>query len=115
MRARPPTRRPTALGCWRPPDQDEDWPIIEAAGNGHSEIVRVLLKAGAHAGAANGMALWVASQNGYSDIVKLLKKAGARWPGDGSGPPVPTEGTSHTSMDVAMATFLWNQKKQTRQ
>ena len=80
-----------------------DEPFILAAGNGNFEIVRGLLKAGAHAGAANGMALWVTSQNGYSGIVNLLKKAGARWPGGGSGPPAPREGTSHTSMDVAMA------------
>jgi hypothetical protein len=57
----------------------------------------------------------LASQNGYGDIVKLLKKAGAQWPGGGSGPPVPREGTSHTSMDVAMAKLLWKPKKQTRQ
>jgi ankyrin repeat protein len=48
-------RRLLAAGA--PPDQDEDWPLIEAAGNGHAEIIRVLLKAVAHAGAANGMAL----------------------------------------------------------
>jgi hypothetical protein len=70
---------------------------------------------GGSAGAANGMALWVASSNGHNDIVKLLKKGGARWPGGGSGPPVPREGTSHTSKDVAMAKLLWNPSKQTRQ
>jgi hypothetical protein len=61
------------------------------------------------------MALWVASENGYSDIVKLLKKAGAQWPGGGSVPPVPHEGTSHTSKDVAMTKFLWHAAKKTRQ
>jgi ankyrin repeat protein len=103
------------LAAGASPDQDEDWPLIEAAGNGHAEVVRVLLKAGAHAGAANGMALWVASENGYGDIVTLLKEAGARWPGGRSGPPVPRHGTSHTSMDVAMVNLLWKPNKQTRQ
>jgi ankyrin repeat protein len=101
------------LAAGAPPDQDSDWPLMEASGNGHSEIVRLLLKAGAHANAEGGFALHLAWTNGYQDIVKLLTKAGARWPG--GGPPIPREGTSHTSMDAAMAKLLWNPSKQTRQ
>jgi len=57
-----------------------DTTLILASWNGHTEIVKLLIKAGANInlqGYKNTTALIGASQSGYTEIVKLLIKAGA--------------------------------------
>lgn len=55
-------------------------PLQKAAENGHREIVKILLTAGAKVDIQNSFgetALMLASKRGYTDIVKALLKAGA--------------------------------------
>ncbi|KAF8462145.1 hypothetical protein BDZ91DRAFT_646409, partial [Kalaharituber pfeilii] len=54
--------------------------LQETSSNGHIEIVKLLLAAGADVNAEGGLsntALRGASSNGYIEIVKLLLAAGA--------------------------------------
>jgi len=55
--------------------------LIEASEKGYTEIVKLLLKAGADVNAEDGdgrTALILAKEQGYIEIVDLLKKAGAK-------------------------------------
>jgi ankyrin repeat protein len=49
-----------------------------ASGNGHAEVVKLLLDAGADVHADNDWALQLASYNGHAEVVKLLKQYGAK-------------------------------------
>jgi ankyrin repeat protein len=54
---------------------------MQAAGNNHADIVRLLLEKKADINARNGIdmsALDIAVQNGYAEIVRILKEAGAK-------------------------------------
>jgi len=55
----------------------DDYALREASGNGHKEIVELLLKNGANVHAQNDFALHWASANSYYNVVKLLLKNGA--------------------------------------
>jgi ankyrin repeat protein len=68
--------------------------LVAATLNGHSEVVRVLLAAGARANTpAGGKALAHAAHNGYPDIVRDLIAAGARVDDAGSPGGSPLMGT----------------------
>ncbi|KAJ3045003.1 hypothetical protein HDV00_012423 [Rhizophlyctis rosea] len=60
-----------------------DLPIVIASGNGHTDIVKLLLKAGANVNAFEGKALQSAVASGHIDTVKTLLAAGgtANWQG----------------------------------
>eukprot|EP00798_Chlamydomonas_sp_ICE-L_P009249 gene9249-biopygen9124 len=52
--------------------------LVNAASNGHTDIVRLLLEAPEHAARANcldGQALVNAASNGHTDFVRLLEAA----------------------------------------
>ena len=73
-------------------------PLSSAAAQGHVEIVRLLLDAGAdvtlaEANAPNGFALWAAANGGHLDCARLLLEAGA-------SPHAPVE-SSGTAFSVA--------------
>lgn len=56
---------------------DNDYALRYASENGHVEVVRLLLTAGADVHADNDYALRIASMNGHVGVVKLLLEAGA--------------------------------------
>jgi len=57
---------------------DNDYSLRWASCNGHAEVVKTLLDAGADAHADNNWALQWASRNGHAEVVKLLKQHGAK-------------------------------------
>ena len=70
-----------AAGAQRDPQSNSGWtPLIVAAINGHTEIVKSLLAAGANINAKDEddwTPLMQAAHNGHTETVKLLLKAGA--------------------------------------
>jgi ankyrin repeat protein len=70
-----------AAGAHRDPKSNTGWtPLIVAAINGHSEIVKSLIAAGADINAKDEddwTPLMQAVQGGHAETVKLLLKAGA--------------------------------------
>lgn len=61
-------------------DENDSTPLIEAARNGHDDVVGVLLIARADVNAKDKFgktALMYASEGGHSESVELLKQAGA--------------------------------------
>ena len=55
----------------------DDYALREASGNGHKEIVELLLKNGANVHVYNDYALRWASKRGHTNIVEILLKNGA--------------------------------------
>ncbi len=61
-------------------DGDGDTALMEAAGDGNAEVVRLLIKHGANVNAADEdgeTALMMAADEGHTEVVRLLIKAGA--------------------------------------
>jgi ankyrin repeat protein len=52
--------------------------LILAVEHGHTEIVKLLIDAGADVNALGGQAILYAAVHGYKDIIKLLREAGAK-------------------------------------
>ena len=54
--------------------EKKDKALINASRRGHTEVVKVLLDAGANVHAEKGLALRWAKYKGHTEIVKLLKQ-----------------------------------------
>ena len=53
---------------------DDDYALRSASGNGHPEVVRLLLEHGADVHAGDDYALRLASRNGHPEVVRLLEE-----------------------------------------
>jgi ankyrin repeat protein len=55
-----------------------DRDFLNASESGHTEVVHLLLNAGANVHAINNYAIRLASSNGYTGVVQLLLNVGAK-------------------------------------